>query len=217
MGTVDLSGDPLTTFGPGFTITLSLEGDVNGGAGVFEVTLFIEITVDGFEVSGDGTWIDNVEQVLGRFNIDPADPMVLRDEVADTDGNLCGMDIEGTWRSRPSLSIRSSWGSPDPSPPGGIFAILTFLRRNRTVSVHDASYHDPASTTGAEPVASSSITLPPCGGPVAGLEAWAGNWTFNWYCTATGSGPGVPRRTTASRRSPSRSPGPPASRSATTA
>ncbi len=62
-GSVVLSGDPLTSFGPGFTADVDVTLDRNGGEAIFNAQLHLLFTANGVEVSGNGDFVDHAEGI----------------------------------------------------------------------------------------------------------------------------------------------------------
>jgi len=186
-GTVLLSGDPTTDFGPGFTADLDITLDRNGGEAILNAQLHFLFTANGVETSGMGDYFDTPAATQGTFAIDAADPLVINAPAAGTQGNLCGADAQG-----PVQIVAGPLGTPHLAglAPGFYEALWNFLFGSRNVRLTNGQWNNPAA--GQTAVPDSTVQLPACG-PGANLTAWLGSWTFDWFCTESGTGPGGPQ------------------------
>lgn len=185
-GTGVLSDDPLTAFGPGFSGVLDITIDVLNGQGTVTALLNIEFTADGYDLSGDGTFSDNLAGQAGEFHIDPASPLVIDTHAANEEGNLCRVDAQGPVEitSGPIGVAMAQASSSTALPAGFLRAIWNFIANSKTVQVRDVAYADPV--TGETSLSDRTVQLPACGGGI--IDDWVGGYLQDWSCIPTESG-----------------------------
>jgi hypothetical protein len=154
--------------GVGFGGSLDLTLTTAGGLGDLAADLDFTFTDHGREISGTGTFTEQVTGNVTTLTIDPAHPlaMVAATGTSSTVANACAYDLNGS----AALAVANTTGT--------LASVWNFLPNKATVSVTNATFTDNSGTTTNLP--NSNVTIP-CGGS-GSVSDWAGTYLQHWGC-----------------------------------